>query len=66
MHSCRFERVTPKTNAKFWQKKRTSNVERDKRQRRFLRKEWSVLTVWECETRDQKRLSKRLMRFLGG
>src|ERR1700674_1862501 len=64
MHNCRFGRVTPKTNAKFWQKKRTSNVERDKRQRCFLRKEWSVHTVWECETRDIKKLSRRLIRFL--
>jgi DNA mismatch endonuclease (patch repair protein) len=64
MHGCRFGRVTPKTNAKFWQKKRTDNVERDRRQSRFLRKEWSVLTVWECETRDVKKLSRRLTRFL--
>jgi DNA mismatch endonuclease (patch repair protein) len=64
MHNCRFGRVTPKTNAKFWQKKRTGNVERDKKQRWLLRKEWSVLTVWECETRDLKKLSRRLVGFL--
>lgn len=64
MHKCRFGRVTPKTNAEFWQRKRTGNVERDKRNRRRLRKEWSVLTVWECETRDALRLSKKLSNFL--
>ena len=64
MHNCRYGRVTPKTNAGFWQKKRSGNVERDKRQRRLLRKEWSVLTVWECETRDVRKLSLRLTRFL--
>src|SRR5260370_1783623 len=64
MHRCRFGKVTPKTNADFWQEKRVSNVERDKRRSRSLRKEWSVLTVWECETRDQNRLSNKLTRFL--
>ena len=64
MHRCRFGKVTPKTNEEFWQNKRMSNVERDKRNRRSLRKEWSVLTVWECETRDETRLSKKLRHFL--
>ena len=64
MHSCRFGRVTPKTNAKFWQKKRTGNVERDKQQRRLLRRAWAVLTVWECQTRDVKKLSRTLLTFL--
>jgi len=64
MHKCRFGRVAPKTNARFWLKKRLSNVERDKRNRRTLRKEWSVLTVWECQTRDEAQLSKKLRKFL--
>jgi DNA mismatch endonuclease (patch repair protein) len=64
MHKCPFGRVTPKTNAEFWRRKRLSNVERDKQHRRSLRKEWSVLTVWECEARDDRRLSNKLSRFL--
>jgi DNA mismatch endonuclease, patch repair protein len=64
MHKCRYGKVTPKTNADFWQKKRTGNVERDGRQRRILRKDWSVLTIWECQTRDVSRLALRLSRFL--
>lgn len=64
MHRCRYGSVTPKTNAEFWQKKRISNVQRDKQQRRLLRGEWSVLTIWECETRDVDRLSARIIRFL--
>ena len=63
MHTCRFGSVTPKSNAQFWQRKRMGNVERDKRHLRSLRKEWSVLTVWECETRDQTRLSNKMSRF---
>ena len=64
MHACRFGKVTPKTNAEFWRKKRTGNVERDKKQRRILRKDWSVLTLWECQTRDVRQLALRLTRFL--
>ena len=64
MHRCRFGKVVPKTNEAFWRKKRLGNVERDKRTRGSLRKEWSVLTVWECETRDAARLSGKLLRFL--
>ena len=25
---------------------------------------WQVLTIWECQTRDLRRLSKRLVEFL--
>jgi len=64
MHNCRFGRVVPRTNAEFWQTKRMGNVERDKKNRRKLRKEWSILTVWECETRDGEQLSKKLSKFL--
>jgi DNA mismatch endonuclease (patch repair protein) len=34
MHNCRYGRVVPKTNAKFWKAKRESNKERDKKNRR--------------------------------
>lgn len=64
MHHCRFGRVAPKTNATFWQEKRIGNVKRDKRNRRYLQREWSVLTVWECDTRDHAKLTKKLARFL--
>ena len=64
MHNCRFGKVTPKTNAEFWQKKRTGNVERDRKQRRVLRKDWTILTVWECQTQDVQRLRSKLTRLL--
>lgn len=52
MHDCRYGRVVPKTNAEFWQTKRLSNVERDKRNQAALEsKGWEVLTVWECMTK---------------
>jgi len=66
MHHCKFGKVVPKTNAQFWQIKRMANVERDKRQRKALRKDWSVLTVWECETRNPDSLGRKLRHFLEG
>lgn len=61
MHKCRFGRVVPKTNTEFWQTKRSGNTERDSRNARQLRKVgWTVLTVWECETRNQEKLKSRL------
>ena len=66
MHSCRYGSVVPATNTEFWQKKRTGNVTRDKRNQKQLGKVgWSVLTVWECQTKgDLSGLKRRLERFL--
>lgn len=65
MHTCRYGRVTPRTNAAFWQAKRTGNVSRDRRTIRALRKlGWDVLTLWECQTRDPTKLAERTAKFL--
>jgi len=66
MHRCRYGRVTPKTNADFWQAKREGNVERDRRNRKSLKADgWEVLTVWECWIRHpEERLIPRLEAFL--
>ena len=65
MHKCRYGRVTPATNTKFWQTKREGNVIRDKRNLRKLRKEgWKVLVIWECQTRDPEKLVNKLKKFL--
>jgi DNA mismatch endonuclease (patch repair protein) len=48
---CRYS-TTPKTNRKFWNAKFKTNVERDRRVRRELRKlGWKVVVVWECQVR---------------
>jgi DNA mismatch endonuclease, patch repair protein len=52
MHDCPYGRVVPKTNAEFWQTKRLSNVERDRRNLVTLENDgWLVLIVWECMTK---------------
>jgi DNA mismatch endonuclease (patch repair protein) len=51
----------PKTNGSFWKNKLDRNVERDRENRRDLRKMgWRVLTIWECETRDAAVVEERL------
>lgn len=65
MHSCPYGRVTPKTNATFWQAKRRSNVARDAKNLRALETAgWKTLVAWECEVREPDRLARALRRFL--
>src|SRR3990170_5844813 len=54
-HRCRYGRVTPKTNAAFWNAKRESNKLRDIRNRKLLKEMgWGTLVIWECWTRVSK------------
>ena len=65
MHKCKYGIVVPATNAEFWHSKRLSNVERDSRNSKVLKKTgWRVLIVWECQTRDKTKLEGLLRKFL--
>lgn len=56
----------PKTNQPFWDEKFESNVARDRKKAKTLRKlGWTVVTLWECETEDERRLETRLRRIFG-
>lgn len=64
-HNCQYGRVQPKTNYSFWKTKIDSNVLRDAKSRRNLKKQgWYILTVWECQTKQVEKLAKRIHRFL--
>lgn len=64
-HNCRYGRVVPKTNKKYWEEKRNGNVERFRKDvRKLKRLGWEVLVVWECQTKEVQRLRLRLSRFL--
>ena len=55
----------PTANRSFWNKKLDGNIERDKRLCRALRvMNWKVLVVWECETRNSKKLLRKIERFV--
>ncbi len=71
VHGCFWHRhacpaaTLPKSNRDYWQGKQNRNAARDKRNVRILRGSgWKVLTVWECEIKNMKRLQRRLRRFL--
>ncbi|HVT16141.1 MAG TPA: DNA mismatch endonuclease Vsr [Thermoanaerobaculia bacterium] len=49
----------PTTNQRFWSEKISGNALRDRLTKEALQAEgWRVLTVWECETPDLKRLGR--------
>jgi DNA mismatch endonuclease (patch repair protein) len=63
-HHCR-RGAAPASNVEFWERKRETNVRRDKVQEESLRRlGWRVLVLWECELRDERLLIDRLTRFL--
>lgn len=52
--NCEYNKM-PKSNMDYWIPKILKNVERDKRNKRELKKlKWQVLTVWECELEKLK------------
>lgn len=74
VHGCFWHRhsgcaacTTPKRNSEFWEEKFERNVKRDARKVRQLRQiGFRVLTVWECQLKQEDklaRLEKRLERF---
>jgi len=55
----------PSSNVEFWRRKIDKNRKRDRRvQKELCEDGWRVLTVWECQTKDEARLERRLARFL--
>ncbi len=56
----------PTSNREYWETKIGRNIDRDKRNRRELRKAgWRVVTIWECRTRDEAAMARTLRRGLG-
>jgi DNA mismatch endonuclease (patch repair protein) len=63
-HSCRYGRL-PKSRPDYWKPKLAANKERDRLRARQLRSSgWSVLTVWQCELKNERRLEARIKGFL--
>lgn len=65
-HGCAKGRL-PKSRPDYWGPKIKGNQERDARAEAALRAlGWDVLTVWQCETKDERRLVDRLRAYLVG
>ena len=63
-HDCRRGK-RPSSNVKFWNTKLDENLRRDKANILALQKDdWSILIVWECETKELEPLSRRIEAFL--
>jgi DNA mismatch endonuclease (patch repair protein) len=66
-HACDAGQSTPASRVEYWKAKFERNVARDRRNLRKLRRlGWSVLVVWECQTRVSGRelLKRRVLSFL--
>lgn len=64
-HRCRKGRSMPTSNVNFWRKKLEGNKRRDANIRRKLRRVgWSVLVIWECETKRDDWLESKIIEFL--
>ena len=55
----------PSTNTRFWNKKISGNVERDKAVMSALNElGWQTLTIWQCEMKDQAAINHLLRHYL--
>lgn len=64
-HNCKAAH-TPKSNQAYWGPKLERTKMRDARHIEELEAHsWQVLVVWECETRNEAALRRRLRAFLG-
>ncbi len=65
-HGCRYGRP-PKSRLDYWLPKLEQNKKRDAEKRAQLEAlGWTVLTVWQCETKDIEALTRKLCVFLDG
>jgi|SRR5580658_9324742 DNA mismatch endonuclease (patch repair protein) len=56
---------TPRTNSEYWTPKLRRNADRDRQKAIELRRlGYRVFVVWECETRNPKKLNAKLESFL--
>lgn len=63
-HSCHLWKL-PKGNRSFWKKKFEANKKRDKvKLKELRRKGYSVLTVWQCELKNEIKVRRKLQSFL--
>lgn len=62
-HGCSKGRL-PKSNVAFWRAKIERNRARDAESVKALKcDKWRVLTVWQCETKNARRLGNKLAKF---
>jgi len=68
-HRCKRGSRIPGANREYWVAKLGRNVERDRATKRKLKRMgWSVMVIWECETKPARleELERRIVEFLEG
>lgn len=64
-HNCARGARTPKSNQDYWIPKLDRNQQRDRQVRSQLRRMgWKSLVIWECQTKNPKKLANRIKSFL--
>lgn len=64
-HDCHLWKL-PKGNRAFWKQKFAANKQRDKTKLKELRRKgYSVLTLWQCELKNETKTRRKLQNFLG-
>jgi DNA mismatch endonuclease (patch repair protein) len=59
--------ILPKTNLDYWLPKFEKNKQRDARAiKELLQLGWDVLTIWECQIKNEAELAVKLENFLDG
>ena len=65
LHTCKTAHV-PRSNQSYWAPKLERNTIRDRENIKALEAMgWRAFVIWECETRDERGLKKRVRAFLG-
>lgn len=63
-HKCKLCH-TPKSNLDYWFKKLNRTIERDfENEKSLFSAGWGILVIWECETKDTFKLSRKIKDFL--
>ena len=58
-------KTMPKNNRSYWKPKLERNIAEQKEDIKKLKKDgWKINIVWECETKDEDKLSRRLRKTL--
>lgn len=58
-------KTMPKDNEEYWKPKLEKNVARQKKDISKLKKDgWKVKIIWECETKDETKLIKKVEEIL--
>lgn len=64
-HTCKRGDRVPKENRTYWADKIKKNKIRDEENIAALEScGWKVLVIWECQTKDAKRLEERIRSYL--